>query len=70
MAFWIGLFLLVAAVNGILLRRWPALRPARRMERLARLADRWPRAVPFLFALVYGAFLYGLASFLWERLGR
>lgn len=41
-----ALFLFVLALNLYLYRKWPALRPARRMERISRWADRHPYGMP------------------------
>ncbi len=53
-----ALFLFVLALNLYLYRKWPALRPARRMERISRWADRHPYGMPAVWAAVYAAFLW------------
>lgn len=48
---------LILAVDGILYRKYPRLRPWARTERAARFYERHPHAVLFVFGAAYAGFL-------------
>lgn len=48
---------LILAVNGILYRKFPRLRPWARTERAARFYERHPHAVLFVFGAAYAGVL-------------
>lgn len=57
MEFALLMICLILAVNGILYRKFPRLRPWARTERAARFYDRHPHAVLFVFGAAYAGFL-------------
>lgn len=58
MEFALLMICLILAVNGILYRKFPRLRPWARTERAARFYERHPHAVLFIFGAAYAGFLF------------